>query len=68
MKRRKKSNLHEKSIVLYLRFSEDGKPPSISLSMKAGRCFDNLTHAQKVIHVGKFHFQSVPLSRFVVDA
>ena len=67
MKRRKKSNLHEKSIVLYLRFSEDGKPPSISLSMKAGRRFDNLTHAQKV-HAGKFHFQSVPLSRFVVDA
>ena len=67
MKRRKKRDLHEQSIALYLRFSEDSKPPSISLSMKAGQRFDNLTHAQKV-HAGKFHFQSVPLPRFVVNA
>ena len=48
----KKSDLHAKSIVLYLRFSDDGKPPWISSSTKAGRHFDNLTHAQKV-HAGK---------------
>ena len=47
MKREKKSDLHAKSIVLYLRFSDDGKPPWISSSTKAGRRFDNLTHAQK---------------------
>ena len=37
MTRGKKSDLQPKSIVLYLRFSDDGKPPWISSSTKAGR-------------------------------
>ena len=53
MTRGKESDLHAKSTVLYLRFSDDGKPPRISSSTKAGRRFDNLTHAQKV-RAGKF--------------
>ena len=55
MTRGKKSDLYAKSIVLYLRFSDDGKPPRISSSTYAGRRFDNLTHAQRA-RAGKFHF------------
>ena len=47
MTRGKESDLHAKSTVLYLRFSDDGKPPRISSSTKAGRRFDNLTHAPR---------------------
>ena len=56
MTREKKSDLHAKSIVLYLRFSDDGKPPWISSSTKAGRSFDYFTHAQ--VRAAKFHFNS----------
>ena len=65
MKRGKTNDLHAKSIVLYIRFSDDGKPPSISSSTKAGQRFDNLTHAQKV-SAGKFHFRSASSSMLKV--
>ena len=67
MIRREKSDLQAKSIVLYLRFSDNGKPPWISSSTKAGQRFDNLTHAQKV-RAGEFYFRLASLSHFVVDA
>ena len=68
MEREKKSDLHAKSIVLYLRFiSDDGKPPWISSSTKAGKRFDNLTNAQK-FRREKFNFRSASSSYFVVDA
>ena len=67
MTRGEKSDLHAKNIVLYLPFNDDGKPPLISSSKKAGRRFDNLTHAQKV-RTGKFHFRSASSSHFDVDA
>ena len=41
----RKRDLHAKSVVLYLRFRDNGKPPWISSSTKAGQRFDNLTHA-----------------------
>ena len=56
MTREKKSDLRAKSIVLYLLFSNDGKPPWISSSTKAGRHFDNFTHAQA--RAAKSHFNS----------
>ena len=62
-----KNDFYAKSIVLYLRFSNNSKPPWISSLTKAGRRFDNITHAQKV-HTGKFHFQSALSSHFVFDA
>ena len=65
MTRGKKGDLQAKGIVLYSRFSDDGKPLRISSSTKAGR-FDNLTHARKV-RVGKFHFRSASSPHFVVD-
>ena len=52
----KKSDLHAKSIASYLRFNDDGKPPWISSSTKAGWLFDNFTHAQ--VRAPKFHFNS----------
>ena len=67
MKREKKSDLHAKSIVLYLRFSDDSKPPWISSSTKAGKRFDNLTHAQKFPRE-KFNFRSASSSHVIVDA
>ena len=56
MTREKKSDLQAKSIVLYLRFSDDGKPPWISSSTKAGRRFDNFTHG--LVRASKIHFSS----------
>ena len=67
MKREKKSDLHAKSVVLYLSFSHDGKPPWISSSTKAGKRFDNHTHAKK-FRGEKFNFRSASSSHFVVDA
>ena len=37
MTRGEKSDVHAKSIVLYLRFNDDGKPPWIMSSTKAAR-------------------------------
>ena len=46
-----------KKFSCLLTFSLERKLTQIQSSTKAGRRFDNLTHAQKV-HAGKFHFRS----------
>ena len=57
-----------KKFSCLLTFSPERKFAQIQSSTKAGRRFDNLTHAQKV-RTGKFHFLSAASSsHFVVDA